>query len=336
MQRLSGIKRYILYTSLFCLLQTGLVFAKGIPVYHLYAAEFISGDIIIIDSADQKEIGRIKMGLGANPVEIIPSPDKRLLYVTNRGFDEVAVIDIKSRNIKSRIKMAQGAHPHNMRFSPDGRYLVVGHNQDEYASIIDTASNKVIGTPRITDSNSGASGVAVTPDGRFAYITAIYRKEISIIDLKRMERVSTIKNLQGCAAIVIEPRSGLAYFSSNANRVSILDIKTNKIVGHVMVGDMPNYITLSMDGRVAFVTNYWSHSVSVIDLKARRILKEIKTGQEPVSSALSPDGRLLFVVNYGSGYKGGSISIIDVKVLKKIGGIKSLSYPRAVAVVPAA
>ncbi len=284
-----------------------------------------------MDSVNQKEIGRIKMGFGANPVEIIPSPDKRLLYVTNRGFDEVAIIDIKSRNIKSRIKVGQGAHPHNMRLSPDGRYLVVGHNQDEYASIIDTASNKVIGRPRITDSNSGTSGVAVTSDGRFAYITAIYRKEISIIDLKSMERVSVIKDLQGCNAIVIE--SGMAYFSSNSNRVSILDIKTNKIVGHVMVGDMPNYITLSMDNRVAFVTNYWSHSVSIIDLKARRILKEIKTGQEPVSSALSPDGRLLFVVNYGSDYNGGSISIIDVKALKKIGGIKSLSYPRAVAVL---
>lgn len=328
-------KRYILYTSLFCLLQTGLAFAKGIPAYHLYVAEFISGDIIIMDSANQKEIGRIPMGFGANPVEIIPSPDKRLLYVTNRGLDEVAVIDIKSRNIKLRIKMGQGTHPHNMRFSPDGRYLVVGHNQNEYASIIDTASNKVISTPRITDSNSGASGVAITPDGRFAYVTAMYRKEISIINLKRMERVSVIKDLPDCAAIVIEPKSAMAYFSNSLNRVSILDIKTNKIVGHVMVGDTPNYITLSMDGRLAFVTNYWSSSVSVIDLKERYVLKEIKVGQEPASSALSPDGRLLFVVNYGSGYKGGSISIIDVKALKEIGGIKSLSYPRAIAVLKA-
>ena len=336
MQRLSGIKRYILYTILFCLLQTGLVFAKGIPAYRLYVTEFISGDLVIIDSAGYKEIGRINMGASANPVEVVSSLDKRVLYVANRGFDEVAIVDIKSRNIKLRIKLGMGTHPHSMRLSPDGRYLVVGHNQDEYASIIDTASNKIIGTPHIADRRSGTSGVAITPDGGFAYITAMYQNEISIIDLKRMERVSVIKDLLHCAAIVIEPRSGMAYFSSNSNRVSILDIKTNKIVGHVMVGDMPNYITLSMDGSVAFVTNYWSHSVSVIDLKARRILKEIKTGQEPVSSALSPDGRLLFVVNYGSGYKGGSISIIDVKVLKKIGGIKSLSYPRAVAVVPAA
>lgn len=328
-------KRYILYTILFCLLQSNIVSAEGIPAYNLYVAEFISGDIIIINSATRKEIGRIKMGLGTNPVEVVSSLDKRVLYVANRGFDEVAVVDIKSRDIKSRIKVGQGAHPHNMRLSPDGRYLVVAHNQDEYVSIIDTASNKIISTPRITDSRSGASGVAITPDGRFAYVTAMYRNEISIIDLKKMERSSTIKNLTYCTAIVIEPQTGMAYFSNSLNMVSILDIKTDKIVGNVKVGDTPNYITLSTDGKVAFVTNYWSHSVSVIALKERQVLKEIKTGQEPVSSALSPDNRSLFVVNYGGGYNGGSISIIDVKSLKLIGSIKSLSYPRAVAIMPA-
>lgn len=39
-------------------------------------AEFISGDIIIINSATRKEIGRIKMGLGTNPVEVVSSLDK--------------------------------------------------------------------------------------------------------------------------------------------------------------------------------------------------------------------------------------------------------------------
>ncbi len=297
--------------------------------FHLYVARFMKGDILIIDSATHREIGKIEMGFGSNPVEIIPSPDYKFLYVANRGFDEIAVIDAKKRTVKSKIKV--GLHPNFMKISPDGKYLIVANNQDKYASVIDLSSNTVIGKPQIGE---GSSGVAVTPDNRFAYITSVYTDDMSVIDLQKMERISILEEPRGPIAIVIPPNSPLAYFGSHRDSISILDTRTNQIIGRIMVGDTPSYITLSIDGKLAFVPNYWSHTVSVIDLEKDSVITEIKVGREPIHSVISPDGRLLFVVNYGDGELDGSISIIDVEGLKKIDKIKSLSYPRAIAVVP--
>lgn len=322
----AGFSVYVVIVLL-CLLQAP-AFAAGPEGYHLYVARFSDGDVTVIDSATHKETGRIVMGFGSNPAEVIPSTDKKLLYVSNRGHDEIAVIDVKSGKVTARIRT--GIHPNFMNFTPDGRYLVAANNQDEKAAVIDPSTNAVVGRPR---QGLGASGVAITDDSRYAYITSIYDDEVSVIDLKKMERVRTI-HVRGAMAIVLPRGSLFAYLCSNRNSVSILDIATDRVVGSIPVGDTPNYITLSLDGARAFVTNALSNTVSVIDLGKRAVIKEIAVGTEPTSSALSPDGKLLFVVSYGDGYKDGSISVIDVKTLMEIDRIESLSYPRAIAVVP--
>ncbi len=335
----SGILRFYFicfFLSQVFLLHPLSVFADN-PGYHLYVTRFFEGDMVILESATHKEIGKINFGFGSNPVEVLPSHDYKYLYVIARGADEVVVIDVKSKVIKARIKT--GIHPETMKITPDRRYMVVANNQDEYASVIDLSTNTEIAKPRVSDENSGASDVDITPDGRFAYITAIYTSEIAVIDLKSMERVSVIKGFPAPSAIAISPDGLLACVvniaGNNRFRVSILETGTHKAVGHIAVGQQPNYITLSPKGRLAFVSNYFSQTVSVIDIAKRSLIKDIKVGQEPGDSALSPDGRFLFVADYGGGIDTGTLSVIDVEKLEKVDRIKFPRYPRAIAVLPA-
>jgi len=276
-----------------------------------------------------RETGRIELGYAANPSDMVLSPDKKTLYVSNRGTDELAIIDLRTDKVTRRIKT--GVHPHFMRFTPDKKYLIVVNNQDDRATILDAATLKVVGRPQIDD---GASGVAVTGDNRFAYIPSIYLDNISVIDLEKMERVSTIKSSVPMA-IIRPPGSDLAYFCSHRDRVSILDTKTNDITGEIPAGDTPSHTTLSEDNSLLFVTNALSDTLSVIDIKKEQNIKEIKVGDEPISSTLSPDGKLLFVVNYGGRNEKSSISVIDTVGLKEIERIKIHRYPRAVAVIDA-
>lgn len=303
--------------------------AAGPPGYHLYVARFSDGDVTILDSATHKEVGRIDMGFGSNPAEVIPSPDGKLLYVSNRGLDEIAVIDVKSGKVTARIKT--GVHPNFMNFTPDGRRLVVANNQDEKATVIDPSTNSVVGSPA---EGRGASGVAITDDGAYAYITSIYDDEISVIDLKKMERVRII-HARGAMAIMLPRKSRFAYLCTNRDRVSVLDIAAEKIVGSIPAGNTPNYITLSPDGGRAYVTNALSNTLSVMDLEKRALIKEIPIGTEPTSSALSPDGKYLFVNNHSGGATDGSISVIDTDSLKEVDRIEFWRNPRALAVLPA-
>lgn len=328
--------RHIIFTNLaiyivmalLCLLQAPAI-AAGPPGYHLYVARFSDGDVTILDSATHKEVGRIVMGFGSNPAEVIPSPDGKLLYVSNRGRDEIAVVDVESGKVIARIKT--GVHPNFMNFTPDGRCLVVANNQDEKATVIDPSTNAVVGSPA---EGRGASGVAITDDSRYAYITSIYDDEISVIDLEKMERVRII-HARGAMAIMMPRKSRFAYLCTDRDRVSILDIASGEIVGSIPAGNTPNYITLSSDGGRAYVTNALSNTLSVMDLEKRALIKEIPIGTEPTSSALSPDGKYLFVNNHSGGATDGSISVIDTNSLKEVDRIEFWRNPRAMAVLPA-
>ncbi len=332
MQRLKA-ARGLLSVVLICVVSLFYVTSAsggGVAGYRLYVARFESGDMIVLDSATHKEVGRLEFGFGSNPVEILPSPDSKSVYVSVRGFDEVWVVKAKSLKVKKKIKV--GVHPNFMNFSPDGKYLVMANNQDDKASIIDIKSGKVVGTPR---TGRGSAGAAVTPDSKTAYVTSVYTDDISVIDMKSMKRTALIEEAVGPNVIAIPASGKLAYFGSHRDRVSILDTTTNRIIDEVIVGDVPSYLTLSADDRLLFVVNYWSHDVSVIDLAKREVIATIKVGREPTHSALSPDGKYLFVSNYGDGEKDGSISVIDVKLLKEVDRINFLTFPRAVAVLQA-
>jgi YVTN family beta-propeller protein len=49
----------------------------------------------------------------------------------------------------------------------------------------------------------------------------------------------------------------------------------------VAVGDAPNWLTFSPDGKHAYSANAGSNSISIVDCEARRATKEIKVGPVP-------------------------------------------------------
>ena len=105
-----------------------------VPISHrdrVYAAEQFSNTVSVIDPADNKLLGVIRLG---EPVPTNLSP----LY---RG--QLLV--------------------HGMGFSPDDRTIVVVSIGSNSVSFIDTATNTVIGAP--IPVGSGPEGVAVNPAG---------------------------------------------------------------------------------------------------------------------------------------------------------------------------
>ncbi|MFI8952372.1 serine/threonine-protein kinase, partial [Streptomyces sp. NPDC053750] len=72
-------------------------------------------------------------------------------------------------------------------------------------------------------------------------------------------------------------------------------------VSSIRVGDSPQGMAMSQDGRRSYVTNYGSGSVSVIDTLTNRAEDQsIRVGKNPRDVAVSPDRRRVYVTNYGS------------------------------------
>jgi YVTN family beta-propeller protein len=102
-----------------------------------------------------------------------------------------------------------------------------------------------------------------------------------------------------------------------ANSVSVIDTATNKVVATVPVGNSPNGVAVTPDGKHAYVTNGADNTVSVIDTATNKVVgTPIPVGIAPGPVAVAPDGRHAYVVNAGAISQ--SVSVIDTVTNKVV------------------
>src|SRR5260370_7952121 len=75
------------------------------------------------------------------------------------------------------------------------------------------------------------------------------------------------------------PSPALLVLNKEGRTLAIVDPATNKVVGSVPVGDGPHEVTVSADGKFAFVGNYGGrepgNTLSVIDLGQGKELRRV-------------------------------------------------------------
>ena len=134
--------------------------------------------------------------------------------------------------------------------------------------------------------------------------------------------------------ITLSP-DGKTMFTANqsGHSVTIIDTKSQKILGEVPVGDQPEAAVVSLDGKTLYVCNAESDSVSVIDIAAQKVTSEIKVGDWPCSVKLSKDGKIAYVCCSGNMWN--AIDMIDTTTNKKVGSIPTTDYgPRDISISP--
>jgi YVTN family beta-propeller protein len=122
--------------------------------------------------------------------------------------------------------------------------------------------------------------------------------------------------------------------------VDVTDSAAPVVSSRIPVGDHPNDLTLSADGRL-FVSCGNDDSVTVVDVASGKTLETVKTsltpnapsGSTPVALALAPDGKTLYVANADNN----DVAVLDVSRrgnTRVTGFIPTGWYATAVAVTP--
>ncbi|GAA4170260.1 putative Ig domain-containing protein [Gryllotalpicola koreensis] len=172
--------------------------------------------------------------------------------------------------------------------------------------------------------------IAVTPNGRTAYVTNWISHTVSIVDTATMRQTGTVSGYTGTGpygAIVSADGQTLYVADWGSNSVIVVNTATNTQTGVISgyTGKGPRQLALSPDGTTLYVTNYSNDSVSVISTATKKQTATIAsfTGQTPDSIALSPDGRTLYVGSIGS--QGRGLEVISTASKKQTGVVSSLS-----------
>ena len=91
--------------------------------------------------------------------------------------------------------------------------------------------------------------------------------------------------------------------------VGVVDVASGKRSGEIKVGEEPEGVLVSRDGRTVYVTSEVASLVHVIDAASGKVTKNIKVGKRPRRFALTPDGSQLWVTNE----LGASVTVIGTK-----------------------
>ena len=265
-------------------------------------------------------------------------------YITNAFAPSVSVIDTATNHIAATIAFPPGSTPIAAAITPDSRKVYVTSLDDfttcganDGVFVINAASNTIEAGPLAVECEPTA--IAITPDGKFAYVASQLSDTISVIDTAT-DAVSTTITLpsgEGVVDVAISPDGQRVYAAVLAgNSVLVIDTSTNTVLDTAIdVGFSPAGIAVSPDGNLVYATNAGSSGgVAVIDAATGTVVATIAVDNHPSAVAFAPDGLLAYVTQAGINTAGAfTVSVIDTASSAVVGEpIVVGNFPTSIAI----
>ena len=125
-----------------------------------------------------------KISIGTSPASIAVTPDANQLFITNAPADSVSYYNINT-GFSSEIDLPFGVSPRSIAISPDG-FTVYVNSATNDIYLIDVISHQV----RPVNVGGPSAGVAISPDGKRAYVTQTSGSKVVEIGNQRTLRIS--------------------------------------------------------------------------------------------------------------------------------------------------
>jgi YVTN family beta-propeller protein len=149
--------------------------------------------------------------------------------------------------------------------------------------------------------SSEVRGRAVAIVGKYRGIAALLVAALSVVLATRL-------------IMIVSGSSRFLVYVPSDRVVSVIDSTTNKVTATIPISPDPLDITISPNGRFAFVGGF-SGAVSVIDTRTNVVTATIKVGRTPRAIAFTPDGVFAFVTDQAMNI----VSVIDTAKRTVIG-----------------
>ncbi len=182
---------------------------------------------------------------------------------------------------------------------------------------------------------ASAHGVAVTPDGRTAYVATVNNQSVTPVDLATGTAKDEIPVDGGVYDLAITPDGTTVYVVSNSRSpgfATAIDVATNTIRARIPVGSLATDVAVSPDGGTVYVVCLGPDYVTPIDVATQTSGTAIPVlnGRNPQTVAFAPDGRTAYVAG------GGYVATVDVATAaetREISTDTNWSYDLAVSPV---
>jgi len=309
----------------------------------VYAADQTSNTVSVIEPAENKLLGVIRLG-DPIPGALSPlykgqllvhglgySPDSKTLAVVSIASNSVTLIDTATNKIKGILYV--GRSPHEAFFTPNGRELWVVVRGENYVSVIDPARMKE--TRRIEVAN-GPGMTMFGPDGKYAFVCSSFTPELAVIDvashkiIKRLPQVSPFS-----PNIAVSPENDEVWITlKDTGKVQVFSAKPPFAQKAVLeTGPITNHVNFAnnRNGKFAYVTIGGANEVKAFRRgETPELVATIPVGELPHGIWPSGDGsRVYFALENGE-----HCAAIDTVTNKVIANIPIGQTTQALVYVP--
>lgn len=288
---------------------------SGSPVEYAYVPNSGSNTVSVINTTTDTVVSTLPVG--KIPVGVAVSLDGKWVYVTNFGNDEtpghtVSVIDTATEEVRSM--NIEGRKPSGVAVYPNMLKIYVAAFLNKQVRAVDLITNSDPGI----DVGLNPYGIAITPDGKWVYVTNRGNNTVSVINTETNNVVKTIHVGESPYGVAVDRNSTKLYVTNmDSDNVSVIDIKTSKVTASIPVGRYPHGVAVTPDGGWVYVTNHNTPIgvVSVINTTINKVTANIPVGKYPCGVSITSDGTKVYVTNSGSN----TTSVINTTINEVMG-----------------
>lgn len=236
---------------------------------YLYVGNTLSGDVSIIEIPAHRVVGTIPASVvGNSPDDIISSRDGKVLYISRLDTKDVIAVSTSTEQQLWRVEM--DGTPNHLALSRDERFLYVPIYDKGELAVVDMKTHAVV---------KRLHGFVVIDLARDSII-----KTVALPTLGSAAPVGSLKKSHWVVnhGIGITPDGKhLIANGSLSGFTAIYSLPKLELVGTVPVGQEPNWVVFSRDGKYAYVSNRRDNTLSVIDIGLAKEVTRITVGEFP-------------------------------------------------------
>jgi YVTN family beta-propeller protein len=246
--------------------------------------------IKFIDTTTDQVIA--KVNTTGVPNQLAITPDGRWVYVAINDNGKADVIDVRQRKVSKTLDV--GPRAHNCYAPKGAKHMYATSIGDHVVKQFDFANDHAL--TMTVKFDAPVRPLCITQDEKWLFVALEGLHGFAWADLATGKQLGRMEQPLPPA----EKRSKFAYMNTHGlelrpgdrelwvtsfigNGLMVYDITSQppKYVTTVAVGDAPNWLTFSPDGKFAYSANAGANSITVVDCDKRTALKDIKVGATP-------------------------------------------------------
>ena len=167
-----------------------------------YSVAMMSHELVEQSALDLQVRRRLDLGPGVKPTWVAVAPVEPRAYIAGNGSEEILQVDLHRWEVTGTVA-APGA-PYNVALTPDGQTILATLKSARSVGVY--SASTLTEKARIPTSEALPHGIAVTPDGLYAFVTSESiggtPGTVDALDLRQTRNVATIATGQQAGGIV--------------------------------------------------------------------------------------------------------------------------------------